>query len=109
MQIMISNGRLLTDDPHLAGQTWERASWLVPFPCRRDWLPKVHEWARRFRRKWPFWWVYPVRRNRFGRYSRPILVRGTGIVLLRQEMIATEGFSKAYDHRHQDGTPQALG
>lgn len=52
---------VMSDDPHFAGQSWRRASYLVPVPCPKHWLVALHNWARPFRSGrliWPLWVCY---------------------------------------------------
>ena len=70
-----------TADKTLAGQNWQRNSFLLPlpWPFARG-RAALHELARPVRRLWPVWWVYSIGGKRLGR------VWATSEVLIQKEL-----------------------
>lgn len=78
---MFSNGRIASSDKTLAGQSWQRASYLCPLPLGAEWL---HELARPMRSWWPLWFIIPLRQESF--LPRIIPVWASGAKLIAEEL-----------------------
>lgn len=71
----------LSTDANLAGQKWERQSWLLPLPgVPAKYHERLHTWAKRIRYFWPVWWLIPTNKTS-GLKSRLIFGCGTGLLV----------------------------